>query len=30
VLARRGFKPGALRDLDPSAGVSVVTWERQR
>ena len=30
VLARRGFKPGALRDLDPSAGVSVATWERQR
>jgi dihydrofolate reductase len=30
VLAQRGFKPGARRDLDPSAGVSVVTWERQR
>ena len=30
VLARRGFKPGARRDLDPPAGVSVVTWERQR
>lgn len=29
VLARRGFKPGALRDLDPPAGVSVVTWERR-
>jgi dihydrofolate reductase len=30
VLARRGFKPGARRELDPAAGVSVVTWERQR
>lgn len=30
VLAQRGFKPGARRDLDPSTGVSVVTWERQR
>jgi dihydrofolate reductase len=30
VLAQRGFKPGARRELDPSAGVSVVTWERQR
>ncbi|MFZ3224952.1 MAG: dihydrofolate reductase [Xanthobacteraceae bacterium] len=30
VLAQRGFKPGARRDLDPSAGVSAVTWERQR
>ena len=30
VLAQRGFRPGARRDLDPSAGVSVVTWERQR
>ncbi len=30
VLAQRGFRPGARSDLDPSAGVSVVTWERQR
>jgi dihydrofolate reductase len=30
VLTRRGFKPGARRDLDAAAGVSVVTWERQR
>ena len=30
VLAQRGFRPGARRELDPSAGVSVVTWERQR
>lgn len=28
VLARRGFKPGVRRDLDASAGVSVVTWSR--
>ncbi len=28
VLARRGFKPGARRDLDAAAGVSVVRWER--
>jgi dihydrofolate reductase len=28
VLARRGFKPGPRRDLDPAAGVSVVTWRR--
>ena len=28
VLARHGLKPGARRDLDPAAGVSVVTWER--
>ena len=30
VLAQRGFRPGARRDLDAAAGVSVVTWERQR
>ena len=30
VLTQRGFTPGARRDLDASAGVSVVTWERQR
>ena len=30
VLAQRGFRPGTRRELDPSAGVSVVTWERQR
>jgi dihydrofolate reductase len=28
VLARHGLKPGPRRDLDPAAGVSVVTWER--
>jgi dihydrofolate reductase len=28
VLSRRGFKPGPRRELDASAGVSVVTWER--
>lgn len=28
VLARHGLKPGPQRDLDPAAGVSVVTWER--
>jgi dihydrofolate reductase len=28
VLARHGLKPGAHRDLDPVAGVSVVTWQR--
>jgi dihydrofolate reductase len=28
VLARRGFKPGPRRELDPAAGVSVVTWQR--
>ena len=30
VLARYGLRPGARRDLDPAAGVSVVMWERQR
>jgi dihydrofolate reductase len=30
VLAQHGLRPGARRDLDTSAGVSVVTWERQR
>jgi len=28
VLARHGLKPGARRDLDAAAGISVVTWER--
>jgi dihydrofolate reductase len=28
VLARHGFKPGPRRELDPAAGVSVVTWQR--
>jgi len=28
VLTRHGLKPGARRDLDPAAGVFVVTWER--
>ena len=28
VLARHGLKPGLRRDLDPAAGVSVVTWQR--
>jgi dihydrofolate reductase len=28
VLARHGLKPGPRRDLDPAAGVSVVTWQR--
>jgi dihydrofolate reductase len=28
VLARYGLKPGPRRDLDPSAEVTVVTWER--
>ncbi len=27
VLAGHGLKPGPRRDLDPAAGVSVVTWE---
>jgi len=29
VLARHGLKPGPRRDLDPAAGVSVVTWRRE-
>jgi dihydrofolate reductase len=29
VLARHGLKPGLRRDLDPGAGVTVVTWERR-
>jgi dihydrofolate reductase len=29
VLMQRGLTPGARRDLDAAAGVSVVTWERQ-
>jgi dihydrofolate reductase len=28
VLARHGLRPGASRDLDAAAAVSVVTWER--
>jgi dihydrofolate reductase len=28
VLSRRGFKPGPRRDLDASAGVTLVTWQR--
>jgi dihydrofolate reductase len=28
VLARHGLKPGAQRELDREAGVTVVTWER--
>jgi dihydrofolate reductase len=28
VLARHGLKPRPRRELDPPAGVSVVTWER--
>ena len=28
VLARHGLKPGPRRELDPAAGVSVVTWQR--
>ena len=28
VLVRHGLRPGPRRDLDASAGVSVVTWER--
>lgn len=30
VLRQRGFRPGPRRDLDKQAGVSVVTWERDR
>ena len=30
VLRQRGFRPGARRELDKEAGVSVVTWERQQ
>jgi len=30
VLTRHGLRPGARRDLDAAAGVSVVTWQRQR
>jgi dihydrofolate reductase len=29
VLSRHGLKPGPRRDLDPAAGVSMVTWQRQ-
>ena len=28
VLTRHGLKPGPRRDLDASAGVSLVTWKR--
>ena len=28
VLSRHGLKPGAVRELDPAAGITVVTWER--
>jgi dihydrofolate reductase len=28
VLTRHGLRPGARRELDPAAGVTVVTWER--
>jgi dihydrofolate reductase len=28
VLARHGLKPGPRCELDPTAGVSVVTWQR--
>lgn len=28
VLTRHGLKPGARRDLDSAAGVTVVTWQR--
>ena len=30
VLRQHGFRPGPRRDLDKKAGVSVVTWERER
>ena len=29
VLMQHGLKPGARQELDPAAGVSVVTWTRQ-
>ena len=28
VLTRHGLRPGQRRELDPEAGVAVVTWER--
>jgi dihydrofolate reductase len=28
VLGRHGLRPGPRRDLDPAAGVTIVTWER--
>jgi dihydrofolate reductase len=28
VLMQHGLKPGPRRDLDPAAGVSLVTWQR--
>ena len=30
VLARHGLKPGRRREIDAAAGISLVTWERQR
>ncbi len=30
VLTRHGLKPGLRRELDPAAGISVVTWQRER
>lgn len=30
VLARHGLKPGPRRDLDPTGGVTLTTWERER
>jgi dihydrofolate reductase len=29
VLLQHGLKPGPRRELDPAAGISVVTWTRQ-
>ena len=29
VLASHGLKPGARRDLDAAAGITVVTWQRE-
>jgi dihydrofolate reductase len=29
VLMQHGLKPGPRRELDPAAGISVVTWTRQ-
>lgn len=29
VLARHGMKPGARRDLDKAAGITLVTWRRE-
>jgi dihydrofolate reductase len=30
VLTRAGLVPGPVRDLDPAAGVTLVTWQRYR